>query len=232
MPFVRLEGLQFHSSWNLGPEPQAAFIEELSGTLRGLPAPLLRGISFIDIGGGYWPPQGEWLRPGGTPAGRLRNILSGEEPGPRERYILASAPLEEFAASISRALEASLPGEVDCDIYLEPGRWLCHGNMHLLMSVVDVKAPDIVITDAGTNAVGWERFEHDWFPVVNLSRPSPEEHDMLVLGSLCTPHDVWGWSYHGEDIRPGDLLMIPFQGAYTFSLRQEFIKPLPSTVPL
>ena len=31
----------------------------------------------------------------------------------------------------------------------------------------------------------------------------------------------------GEGIEPGDLLTIPCQGAYTYSLQQEFIKPLP-----
>jgi len=31
----------------------------------------------------------------------------------------------------------------------------------------------------------------------------------------------------GEGIEPGDILMIPTQGAYTYSLRQNFIKPIP-----
>ena len=102
--------------------------------------------------------------------------------------------------------------------------------MHLILSVVDKKAPDLVITDAGTNAIGWERFETDYFPVLNLTRPLTRERDCLILGALCTPHDVWGYSYWGEDIRPGDILMIPTQGAYTYSLRQHFIKPLPRVV--
>jgi len=102
--------------------------------------------------------------------------------------------------------------------------------MHLLISAVDKKSPELVITDAGTNAIGWERFETDYFPVINLTRPGLDEHRCLVLGSLCTPHDVWGYSYHGKEIRPGDVLLIPCQGAYTYSLRQEFIKPLPKVV--
>lgn len=100
--------------------------------------------------------------------------------------------------------------------------------VHLFLSVVDKKAPDLVITDAGTNTVGWERFETDYFPVLNLSRPSLEERPCHILGSLCTPHDVWGYMYFGHSIEPGDILMIPTQGAYTYSLRQHFIKPLPS----
>ena len=97
---------------------------------------------------------------------------------------------------------------------------------------MDKKARDLVITDAGTNAIGWERFETDYFPVINLSRPETIEHECYILGSLCTPHDVWGYSYWGKDIQPGDVLMIPTQGAYTYSLRQEFIKLLPAVVML
>jgi len=87
-----------------------------------------------------------------------------------------------------------------------------------------------VITDAGTNAVGWERFENDYFSVINLTHPGSHEQNCHILGSLCTPHDVWGYSYHGTKICAGDLLLIPDQGAYTCSLRQNFIKPLPQSV--
>ena len=100
------------------------------------------------------------------------------------------------------------------------------------MTVVDVKGGDLAITDAGTNAVGWERFEHDYFPVINLSRPALDERPCLVLGSLCTPHDVWGDGCHGASLEPGDVLLIPDQGAYTYSLRQDFIKPLPGVASL
>ncbi len=229
-PFVRLEGIQFHTSWNLTPQAQTDFISRLGKALRELPSSALAQIRFIDIGGGYWPEQGEWLRAGGTPAGILRKILFPREPETGSRYLLKSSPIEDFAASISRALEKNLRGMTDCRICLEPGRWLCHDNMHLLMTVVDLKPPDIAITDAGTNAVGWERFEQDFFPVINVSQPGLEEHSCQVLGSLCTPHDVWGYSYHGRSISRGDLLLIPTQGAYTYSLRQEFIKELPRTV--
>ena len=117
-------------------------------------------------------------------------------------------------------------------IALEPGRWVCNDAVHLLMTVVDKKNGDIVITDAGTNAVGWERFEGDYFPVLNLTRPGPNENSCLILGSLCTPHDIWGAAYFGSGIEPGDVLMIPTQGAYTYSLRQDFIKPIPHVVAL
>ncbi len=226
-PFVQLEGLQFHTSWNLSPSAQTAFISRLGKTLRDLPENLLERIAFLDIGGGFWPESGEWLRAAGTPFGQIMKLLFPRHPDVSSRFCLPSRSIDVFAQEIAASLKTALPTTMDCRICLEPGRWLCHEAVHLLITVVDVKADDLVITDGGTNAVGWERFEQDYFPVINLTHPGVEEHPCAVLGSLCTPHDVWGYSYHGTTIRTGDLLLIPVQGAYTYSLRQNFIKPLP-----
>ncbi len=227
-PHIQLQGLQFHSSWNLSPDPQIEFIRFLGKVLADMPASSRRQIEFIDIGGGYWPSQGEWLQPAGTPEGRLREAL-GQPPGMVEtHHRVPAVDLEDFARQLSAAIHEHLFSVVPCRICLEPGRWICNDAVHLLISVVDKKAPDLVITDAGTNMVGWERFETDYFPVLNLTRPSLHEKPCHILGSLCTPHDVWGYMYFGDDIQPGDILMVPTQGAYTYSLRQNFIKPVPA----
>lgn len=224
----RLIGLQFHSSWNLSPDPQIEFIRILGKVLADMPVSFKTQIEFIDIGGGYWPAQGEWLQSSGTPEGRLREVL-GEQAGSVEtHHRLSATAIEEYADQLSTAIHKHLFTILPCRICLEPGRWICNDAVHLLISVVDKKAPDLVITDAGTNTVGWERFETDYFPILNLTRPSLTERPCHVLGSLCTPHDVWGYMYFGDGIQPGDILMIPTQGAYTYSLRQNFIKPLPS----
>jgi diaminopimelate decarboxylase len=225
---INLIGLQFHSSWNLSPDPQILFIRQLGNALAALPQWIRKQIEFIDIGGGYWPPQGEWLQAAGTPEGKLRDAL-GETAGSVEaHHYVAATPIDEYADRLSGAIHENLFPLVHCRICLEPGRWICNDAVHLLISVVDKKAPDLVITDAGTNTVGWERFETDYFPILNLTRPSLEETPCHILGSLCTPHDVWGYMYFGSGIEPGDILMIPTQGAYTYSLRQHFIKPLPA----
>ena len=227
---VRLCGMQFHISWNLNPENQVRFISRLGAALRNFDQKHRATIEFFDIGGGYWPPQGEWLQPAATTEGILRGAI-GESPGrSTDHFKQTAVPLEEFSARIRQAVSEHLPSDLSFTLCCEPGRWLCHEAMHILVTVVDRKASDLVITDAGTNAVGWERFENDFFPVINLTRPSTAERECLVAGSLCTPHDIWGYSYFGEDIQPGDLLLIPNQGAYTYSLRQHFIKPLPSVV--
>ncbi|WDP88534.1 MAG: alanine racemase [Desulfobacter sp.] len=209
-------GLQFHSSWNLNPERQAAAIRLMGENLKTLPPGMIEALEFLDIGGGYWPPQGEWL-------------VSDQ---PLVHHYHRAESIDTFAREISHAVKEWIFPVKTCRICFEPGRWICNDAMHLLIRVVDQKAPDLVITDAGTNAVGWERFETDYFPVLNLTRPSLTERACHVLGALCTPHDVWGYAVHGEAVDEGDILMIPNQGAYTWSLRQEFIKPLPRVVLL
>ena len=229
---VRLRGLQFHTSWNRDASKYVEFIVKLGRLLQNMLPERRAWLDFLDIGGGFWPPQGEWLQPEGTPEGKLRlAALPSSEP-PRRHYRLPSVPIEEFAREIGRAVRTHVFPHVSCRICAEPGRWICNDAMHLLLTVVDKKADDMAITDGGGNMVGWERFEVDYFPVINLSRPQLVERPCYVLGSLCTPHDVWGFEYFGEDIQPGDVLLIPTQGAYTYSLRQQFIKPLPKVVIL
>jgi diaminopimelate decarboxylase len=229
---VRLLGLQFHTSWNLAPDPQIEFIRILGNVLAEMPDSFISQLEFIDIGGGYWPEQGEWLQPAGTPEGKLLEALGQQTEPVEAHHRLPAVGIQEFAERLSSAIHRHLFSVVPCRICLEPGRWVCNDAVQLLFSVVDKKAPDLVITDAGTNAVGWERFETDYFPILNLTRPAMDEKPCHVLGSLCTPHDVWGYAYWGADIEPGDILMIPNQGAYTYSLRQNFIKPLPIVVTI
>jgi diaminopimelate decarboxylase len=227
---VEMAGIQFHTSWSLSPNAQIAFIEKLGKIMGIMPKNYASQIEFIDIGGGYWPEQGEWLHPRADSVTPFSKFFGSLRKTMTPHLYLAATPIESFAEQLGDAIHKHIFSVQPCRICIEPGRWLSHAAMHLIISVVDKKAPDLVITDAGTNAVGWERFESDYFPVVNLSRPSLVENPCHILGSLCTPHDVWGYFYFGESIDAGDILMIPTQGAYTYSLRQEFIKPLPKVV--
>jgi len=232
LEFVDLCGLQFHTSWNHDPAAQVATIEAIGREIRQWPKSMRRQIAFLDIGGGFWPAQGEWLLDAATPRGRLLSVLKNTDGLSQQRTLVAAEPIEVFSEQLATCLEEHIFSSGKCDVRLEPGRWICNSAMHLLLTVVDKKEDDLVIVDAGTNAVGWERFESDYVPLVNLSRPAMNERPCQVLGSLCTPHDVWGYAYWGEEILPGDVLLVPDQGAYTYSLRQEFIKSVPSVVSL
>jgi diaminopimelate decarboxylase len=229
---LRLCGLQFHLSWNLTPESQISFIKRLGEELRLLSAPYRQAIKFIDIGGGFWPEMGEWMQEAATPLGIVKSVLDRLHDSAFRHFRIKASPLKDFASALAEALKKYFPDDMHYTVFTEPGRWLCNEAMFILLTVVDKKAPDLVITDGGTNAVGWERYETDYFPIINLTHPSLVEKECLVAGSLCTPHDIWGYSYFGDSIERGDILLIPSQGAYTYSLRQEFIKPLPKSVEL
>lgn len=231
-PHIALAGLQFHTSWNLDPGPQVRFLARLGQALSELPATDRDQIEFLNIGGGFWPADGEWLLAESSPEGRMRKLLEPAWHEPLLHHCLPAAPIESFAAAIAEALDRHIAPHVDCEIWTEPGRVINHEGLHLLLTVLDCKSHDLVITDGGTHAVGWERFETDYFPVLNLSRPATVEQPCYVLGSLPTPHDVWGYTYFGSGIGEGDVLLIPNQGTYTYSLRQHFIKPLPKVVTL
>ncbi|MFA5904056.1 MAG: decarboxylase [Desulfobacula sp.] len=231
-PQISFKGLQFHSSWNLNPDRQVEFITLLGRTLAQMPKDFNSSIEFIDIGGGYWPEEGEWLH-----FPEIQKESSAPKPFDtwdtvQPHYRIPGTPIEMFAKTLFNAVQTHIFPYVNCRICFEPGRWICHSAMHLFLSVVDKKNQDLVITDAGTNAIGWERFETDYFPVLNLSRPGLLEKPCHILGSLCTPHDVFGYTYFGEGIEVGDCLMIPCQGAYTYSLGQNFIKGLPGSVKI
>jgi diaminopimelate decarboxylase len=185
----------------------------------------LKSLKFLDIGGGFWPEEGEWLNSQNTLWGRGIQIVDpGYEFGP-EHYYRKACSIEEFAVQISEAVLQMGPPLNSLEIWMEPGRWLSHSAMHILLRVVDRKGEDTVITDGGTNLLGWERPLSEFVPLINLSRPSLTECRVRVFGSLCTPLDIWGYSVFGDDVRVGDILVIPDQGAYTYSLRQSFIKP-------
>ena len=156
-----------------------------------------------------------------------------KEPNPTRQYRFeATKTLETYADGIAGAIKKHLNPYLNCDIYVEPGRILSTYAMHILLTVNDVKAPNKVIADGGINMVGWEKYEIDYCPVINLTHPALKEMVGTVYGSLCTPDDLWGYRVFAKTIKEGDLLLLPHQGAYTFAYKQEFIKPLPKVVIL
>jgi diaminopimelate decarboxylase len=226
MKGIKPAGIQFHTSWNLNPSAQVGMIEEIGAFIRSSSGRCLRdGLRFLDIGGGYWPEGGEWLNPQNTLKGSLIRLIDRKYRFPSVHYHRKSTPLESFAHHISRALSLQGPPLSQLEIWTEPGRWICHSAMHILLSVVDKKSAKVAITDGGTNLLGWERPLTEFIPIMNLSRPSLRKMPCVIFGSLCTPNDVWGTSIFGDGIGPGDVLVVPDQGAYTYSLRQSFIKP-------
>ncbi len=219
-------GIQAHSSWNLDPGSQIEMIRRIGLHLhRNLLLGLWKSLKFLDIGGGFWPEQGEWLNAQNTLMGRFIQVLDPDFEFDSRHYYHKACSIEDFAREIAGAYSQQGPPLCDLELWMEPGRWLSHSAMHILLRVVDKKGENTVITDGGTNLLGWERPLSEFIPVINLTRPSLMERRAKIFGSLCTPYDIWGYSVFGDDIRVGDVLVVPDQGAYTYSLRQSFIKP-------
>ena len=75
---VCLCGLQFHTSWNLTPSAQVSFLIRLGERLAAMKRQRAKTLTFLDIGGGYWPPRGEWLHFSATPQGRITQMVLPE----------------------------------------------------------------------------------------------------------------------------------------------------------
>ncbi len=219
-------GLQFHASWNLDPTAQTRMIGEIAEHIRRrMPGDLRDSLQFIDIGGGFWPEQGEWLNAQNTRLGEVIRLVAPAYPFRTRHFYRRARPIRHFAGALSTALRRQGPPLAHLEVWTEPGRWLCTPSMHILVRVLDKKDAGTLVTDGGIHLLGWERPLTEFIPILNLTKPGLKELAMNIFGSLCTPQDVWGASLFGEGAEPGDVLLIPDQGAYTYSLRQSFIKP-------
>lgn len=228
---IVLRGVQSHSSWNMEPSRHVSMLENVGKYLiENLSAHTLKNLRFIDIGGGFWPEQGEWLNPRNLPIAKVADALGQDLVLKDSHYYKPSFPIEGFAERIGECFQ-SLPEPVrDLELYMEPGRWISNPAMHILLRVLDKKDSKSVITDGGINLLGWERPLTEFIPVINLSRFHIKEHTLKIYGSLCAPEDQWGDSVFGEDAVPGDVLLVPDQGAYTYSFRQAFIKSVAQVI--
>ena len=238
---IDLQGIHFHLSWNRDATKYVHVLSELGAYLRQEFDPdTLRSIRFIDFGGGFYPDRTEgyypWTvhYPGMLPTGaivRLANIYFGTETKFSDRYhISTSDTLDHFARDIGKAIKEHIrPLLPDCVYYTEPGRIICTKAMHIVLQVADAKSPDAVITDGGVNIAGWEYGEHFYNPLLNLTHPSQKEIPCTLYGSLCTPHDIWGYYCYASALEEEDVILVPNQGAYRYSLAQNFIKSIPET---
>lgn len=234
---IRLEGIQFHLSWNIDTEAYRAVIQKIGAYLKKCSRTMRNSIKFIDFGGGFFPDRTEgfypWTAhyPWNSPLGKIvketNHYLRKKTQFTDKYYITETLSLETYAQTIAEAFRLYIEPIMRCEYYAEPGRIICNNAMHIILRIVDVKKPNHVIVDGGVNIVGWEYGEHFYFPLVNLTHPSLREITSTVYGPLCTPHDVWGYYCYAGKMCEDDVIAVPYQGAYRYVLAQNFIKPIP-----
>lgn len=235
-PQINLCGVQVHMSWNESASPYVKAVREISQQLSRLNAVQRQQIQFIDIGGGFLPQSTDGNYPWSQPLGRIVKIANDYYDQPtkftHKYYITAGLSLEQFGREFAQAVNTYLSPQIKATIFLEPGRIIANNALHIVLTVVDVKNSQLAITDGGINMVGWERYLDNYFPVINLTHPSTTETEFQLCGPLCTPNDVWGQYCYAQQVKENDVIIIPNQGAYTYSLAQEFIKTIPPTYSL
>ena len=68
------------------PKSQIQTIKKIGDILLKTADSIRKNISFVDIGGGFWPPEGEWLQAASTPIGKLHDIFSKTKLNPLKHY--------------------------------------------------------------------------------------------------------------------------------------------------
>jgi diaminopimelate decarboxylase len=233
---IRLIGIQHHQSQNLSPTPYINFIRKIANILQEPKnSALTRQLSYIDLGGGFVSSKTAAFYGSATTWGQLVNVLSINS-GIKQQLqnsscLIKSSTLEHYTKQIGLAIKKYLPN-LKVDYYFEPGAIIAGRAMHILLKVTDKKSSGLVVVNGATNMVGLGKYHHYFTPLFNLTHPSQKMQKCTVMGNLCTISDTWTHFVYASQIEEDDYLLLPFQGAYTYSLKQNFIKTLPNVVDL
>lgn len=236
-------GIHFHISFNTSPEKYVATMEEVGAYMKKhFSADELKGFRYLDMGGGIVPPEFEGIYPWNPEQDMtyhkgqkdIDDIMADRF---HPRFIpQETKPVEVFAADIASAYKKNILSIMpNIKLYAEPGRFVSYSSMHMALTVMDVKNGNFCITDGGNNMVGWEKYQYFYYvPIFNLSQfTDKHEIPFITYGSLCTPEDIWGYYMYTKDMpKEEDILLMPFQGAYTYTLAQNFIKEIPEVIDL
>lgn len=179
----------------------------------------MKSIKYVDFGGGFEPHESEGI------------IEYGKRNWPK--YKIVKVPtIEEYAKNIGSSIKKYLDPIIEATYLSEPGRYICNNAMHIALSVADIKDKENCTLNGGVNIVGWQRFEKEYFPLINIVYPSKKERKCRMWGNLCTTWDIWGYYYYGSQLKEKDIIVVPNQGALTYSLAQSFINDIPAVYVL
>ena len=238
---VSISAVQFHISYVKDANTHARALKEVAlYAQRYLTVEQCAAITSIDIGGGFTPFAFEadypWNKKGYSlfDIEKIKDKILAASAKKRATF-KAPAPIGEIALSIANTWKKSVkPVFPRAGICTEPGRFFSHRAMHILLTVADRKSQSSVILNGGWNMLGWEKYQYvSYVPAFNIDNLSfKSEVPCLLYGNLCLPDDIWGYHLHANRVQVGDRILLPFQGAYTYTFRQDFIRGIPAVVQL
>lgn len=232
-PWVEIQGIQCHMSWNESSKPYQNILKLIASHLKdNFSKKNLNEIKFIDFGGGFTPYRLDGYYPWFTHKGAIFKGLNESDTKKidfsEKYYLTKSVPLEEYAIGISKTIHKHLkPILPNCNYFSEPGKIISNNAMHIVLKVEDIKRKEVAILDGGYNILGWEKFKNGYAPLINLTNYSLKEIPFKMYGSLCQADDIWGYYCYASKIEEGDIIVVPYQGAYTYAYAQNFIKSVP-----
>lgn len=238
---IKFCGIHFHISENKKPDPYLKTLKEITKYLKtNFDRQEREQFEYIDMGGGYYPESFEGKYTWNPKdemnifdEGNLMDEIVKDKFKRRYKAVIVT-PIEVVVKKICEVYKKDiLPILPNTHLYAEPGRFISHSSMHILLKLIDIKKTGsniFGITDGGNNMIGWEKYQFFYYtPIFNLNQFNlKNEISFVIYGSLCTPEDIWGYYLYTKDAPcEGDIILLPFQGAYTYTFSQEFIKEIP-----
>lgn len=217
-------GIHFHNSWNSSASNYVNTLNLILTYVQNNLSVLERSkFKIIDIGGGLFQTELEAeLRYKKNSSGNIFENIIGHRVRPAQH-------IEDFFKELGKFYEKKLKIVLPkIKLYTEPGRWISSHCFHILLKVTDIKNEKLIIIDGGTDNFGFDHNNKYYYPIINLSSPSKKEKKLILAGSLCSNYDIWGYYCYTKKFKIDDALLIPFQGAYTYSLRKNFIREIPT----
>ncbi|MFA6306140.1 MAG: alanine racemase, partial [Candidatus Gracilibacteria bacterium] len=180
---IKFCGIHFHISMNKTPEPYLKTLKEIASYVKENFSEKERAqFEYIDMGGGYYPESFEgryiWnpkeemniFDEGST---LLDKIANNEFKKPYTA--IKVTPIDIVAKKIAEVYKKDILKVMpNVKLYAEPGRFINHTCMHMLLRIIDIKKNknnSFGITDGSGNMIGWEKYEFFYYaPVINLSQ--------------------------------------------------------------
>jgi diaminopimelate decarboxylase len=144
-------------------------------------------------------------------AGGGLGVTYAEEPSPSP---------EAYAQAILGPLR-----ELDCEIVLEPGRWITANAGLLVTRVLFTKHNDekhFVVVDAAMNDLLRPALYDAYHAIEPVGAPRGSPRKVDVVGPVCESGDFLARGRSVSPVEPGDLLAVRSAGAYGFAMASNY----------